>query len=119
MRKFACLFAVAAISGLACFASVGSASPLAAGLAGAGAVVPAVSDDLVHKVHGWHCRRRYGWYHGHKYRHRHRRACYNRYDDDYYPYAGVPFFSFYLGDDDDRRGRRRYHRRNRDRDDDD
>ena len=121
MRKFACLFAIAAIGGLTSFASVGSASPLAAGVAGAGAVVPTVSDDLVQKVHGWHCRRRYGWYRGHKYRHRHRRACYNRYhyDDDYYPYAGVPFFSFHFGDDDDRRGRRRYHRRNRDRDDDD
>ena len=49
---------------------------------------------------GWHCRKRYGWYHGHKWWHRHRRACY---DNDYRPgiYGPGIGLNFYFSDDDD------------------
>src|SRR5688572_5749414 len=122
MRKLTYLLAIAYIGGLASLSSPSQAGPLAAGLAGAQATVPAIGDDLVQKVHRWHCRRRYGWYHGHKRWHRHRRAChdydydYGYYDDHYYggyPYAGLPFFSFQFFDDDDHHFRRRHHRHNR------
>jgi|RhiMetdeSRZDD1v2_1073273.scaffolds.fasta_scaffold285158_2 hypothetical protein len=121
MRKLTYLFAVAALGGLASLSSPGQASPLSAGLAGAQATEPALSDELVQKVHRWHCRKRYGWYHGHKRWHRHRRACYDNdysyYDGGYYggyPYVGLPFFNFYFYDDDDHfrhhRFRRHHHR---------
>ena len=70
--------AAAAISALGFTAGPSVASPLAGGLTSG--AVPQLNEGLVQKVHGWHCRRRYGWYHGHKVWHRHRRACY---DDDY------------------------------------
>jgi hypothetical protein len=100
MRKLSYVFAIAA-------------GPLAGGLAGAESMA-AVGGNLVQKVHSWHCRKRYGWYRGHKRWHRHSRACYESYDyyDDYYPYPfvyGGPFFSFYFDDDDHHR--RRHHRR--------
>jgi hypothetical protein len=134
MRKLTYLFAIAAIGGLASLSSPSQAGPLAAGLAGAQAPVPAMSDDLVQKVHKWHCRKRLGWYRGHKRWHRHRRACYDDYDhyggydggydDDYYdgyggyyggyPYVGLPFFGFgFFDDDDDHHFSRRHHRRHR------
>ncbi|HEY7750322.1 MAG TPA: hypothetical protein VH933_16800 [Aestuariivirgaceae bacterium] len=96
MRKLSYLFAIAAISGLTSFATASSASPLASGLAGANTATPTVSDDLVQKVHGWHCRRKFGWYRGDKYWHRHRRACgYSYYDDrpfiGFYPFFGLSF----------------------------
>jgi hypothetical protein len=98
MKKFSYLAAAAAIAGLALTAAPLSAGPLATGLATGNAPIPQVDEGLVKKVHGWHCRWRYG--------HRHRRACY---DDDYgygYGYPGyglgvVPFFSFSFDDDDD------------------
>jgi hypothetical protein len=111
MRKLPYLLAAAAISGLALSAVPGSASPLAGGLASGNAALPEVSDGLIQKVHGWHCRRKWSRRWG---RHRHRRACY---DDYYYPGYGlgvVPFFSFQFFDDDDgRRHRRRHFRRHR------
>jgi hypothetical protein len=106
MRKLPLLAAAAAISGLAFAAGPSAASPLTGGLTNGN--LPVLNEGLVQKVHGWHCRRRYGWYHGHKVWHRHRRACYDDYDDyDYgyhpysygYPYAyGGPFIGFSFGD---------------------
>jgi hypothetical protein len=85
---------------------------VAAGLAGAKTMIPAVGENSVQQVHGWHCRKRYGWYRGHKYWHRHWRACE---DDDYsyynpYAFYGAPFF-FYFDDDDGHKRRRHKHRR--------
>jgi hypothetical protein len=127
MRKLSYLLAIAAVGGLTSLSSPSQAGPVAAGLAGAQATVPAVSDDLVQKVHRWHCRRRYGWFRGHKRWHRHRRACYdyddydyhdNGYDNGYYYggypyYGGLPFFAFQFSDDDDDHFRRRHHHRHR------
>jgi hypothetical protein len=124
MRKLTSLLAIATIGGLASLASLSlpsQAGPVAAGLAGAQVTVPAMSDDLVQKVHRYHCRKRYGWYRGHKRWHRHRRACYDDYDHyggyggyhgyGGYPYVGLPFFSFqFFDDDDDHHWRRRHHR---------
>ncbi len=56
---------------------------------------------LVQKVHGWHCRTRYGWvrhrhrgfWHSHPKWHRHYRACYG-YRYGYFPYY-APFYYYY------------------------
>jgi len=111
MRKLPLFMAAAAIGALGFAAGPSMASPLAGGLTGG--TMPQLNEGLVQKVHGWHCRKRYGWYHGHKYWHRHRRACddYDDYDDySYgyspygyggYPYAygfGGPFIGFSFGD---------------------
>src|SRR6185503_3143567 len=94
LRKASYLLAAAAISGLALAATPSSASPLASGLANGNTALPALSEGLVQKVHGWHCGKRKGWYHGHRVWHRHRRACYDNdyYDDDYdnYDYGYYP-----------------------------
>jgi hypothetical protein len=100
------LIIAAAVSSFALSSGSTSASPLASGIA-SGNALPELSDGLVQKVHGWHCRKRYGWYHGHKWWHRHRRAC----DDyGYYPYSyGTPFvFGFSFGDF-DRHHRHHHH----------
>jgi hypothetical protein len=111
MRRFNYLLAAAAIGGLMALPQTGFANPLAGGLGSAGTSVPAVTDGLVQKVHGWHCRKRKGWYRGHRVWHRHRRACYDDYsyyDDDYYhrpyyhgyhsyPYFPAPFIGFHFG----------------------
>ena len=65
--------------------SVGSSSalPVSSGLRHQGNA----SGSPIQKVHGWHCRRRYGWVrhchrrycHTHKKWHRHRGACYRGY----------------------------------------
>src|SRR6185295_13447356 len=110
MRKLSYLFAVAAIGGLTSLAPASSAGPIAGEMARANQAVPVAGEGLIQKVHGWHCRRRYGWYHGHKVWHLHRRACYDDYDNGYYPYyygAPYPFFSFSFGDFDDGHHRRR------------
>jgi hypothetical protein len=73
MRKLPYVLATAALSSLALSTSPTSASPLASGLANA--TVSEVHEDRVQKVHGWHCRKRYGWFRGHKWWHRHWRAC--------------------------------------------
>jgi hypothetical protein len=125
MRNLRLVLAAAAIGSLMALSQTSSANPLAGGLGSLGNSTPAIADDLVQKVHGWHCRKRKGWYHGHRVWHRHRRACYDTsyyYDDDYYddysygygyPYGyGAPFFSFYF-DDDDHRGRRHHRYRKR------
>lgn len=106
MRTLTYAFAVAALSSLALGAGPTSASPLASGLGSGNAAIPEVSDGLVQKVHGWHCRRRFGWYRGDKYWHRHRRACHY----GYHPYYGGPVVSFGLFFDDDDRDRRRHRR---------
>jgi hypothetical protein len=116
MHKLSCFVAAAAISGFALAATPASAGPLASGVMTGVANAAALDEGLVHKVHRWHCRKRYGWFRGDKRWHRHWRAC----DDDYgyyhpgYHYGypgygfGVPFFSFSFYDDDD--GHRRKHR---------
>lgn len=105
MRKLPLLMAAAAIGALGFTAGPSMASPLAGGLTSG--AVPELNEGLVQKVHGWHCRRRFGWYRGHKYRHRHRRACDNYDDYSYgyspygygYPYAyGGPSIVFGFGD---------------------
>jgi hypothetical protein len=121
MRKLPLLMAAAAIGALGFTAGPSMASPLAGGLING--TLPELNEGLVQKVHGWHCRKRYGWYHGRKYRHRHRRACYDDYYDDYsygyspygygYPYAygfGGPFIGFSFGDGGHHR--RRHHHKN-------
>jgi hypothetical protein len=124
MRKLPCIIAAAALSGLT-LGSPAVANPLAVGLAGGSTAVPELNEGLVQKVHGWHCRARKGWYHGHKRWHRHRRACYDYDDyDDYgygygyggYPYGGYPYgygySPFVLGfsfGDNHRRHRRHHH----------
>jgi hypothetical protein len=106
MHKLVYAFAIVAVSGLTSFAASSSATPITGGLALNGAVPIMDSDGLVQKVHGWHCRKRYGWYHGHKYWHRHRRAC-DDYDYRYSPGYATPFFGFYF-DNDGRRHRRKH-----------
>lgn len=124
MRKLPCIIAAAALSGLT-LGSPAVANPLAVGLAGGSTAVTELNEGLVQKVHGWHCRARKGWYHGHKRWHRHRRACYDYDDyDDYgygygyggYPYGGYPYgygySPFVLGfsfGDNHRRHRRHHH----------
>jgi hypothetical protein len=110
MRNPKYLLAAAAMGGLLALPQTSSASPLGVGLAASGSTIPMITDGLVQKVHGWHCRKRKGWYHGHRVWHRHRRACYDYdyddydyYDYSYYPYYAYPFpfFSFHFDDDDD------------------
>ena len=87
MRNLKYIRAAAAMGGLITLPQTGSASPLATGVASGTLIQPELTEGLVQKVHGWHCRKRYGWYHHHKYWHRHYRACrrYHRsYNDDYY-----------------------------------
>ena len=114
MRKIPYLITAIAVSGLAVSAGPVSANPLASGLANGIGTVASLDDGLVQKVHGWHCRKRKGWYRGHKRWHRHRRAC-EDYDYSYhqpyyyggYPYAyGGPVISFEFGN---RRHHRRHH----------
>jgi hypothetical protein len=117
MRKLSAFIAAAALGGLAIAATPASASPLASGVVTGNTALPVLDESLVQKVHGWHCRKRFGWYRGDKYWHRHRRACRNY---DYHPgYGiGVPFFSFsFYDDDDDHRRRRSKHRRGGDKKD--
>lgn len=111
MRQLPYLFAAAAISGLALSANPGSASPLASGLTNGSATPAEVNEGLVQKVHGWHCRKRYGWYRGDKYWHRHRRACRH----SFYRFYGAPVFgfSFHFDDDDGRRHKKRKYYRKR------
>jgi hypothetical protein len=99
MRKLPYLFVAAALGGVALSMTPSLASPLTSGLT-LGSNVPELNDGMVQKVHGWHCRKRYGWYHGHKWWHRHRRACY---DNDYRPgvYGPGIGLNFYFSDDDD------------------
>jgi hypothetical protein len=94
MRTLPYAIAVAAISGLALGAGPAAASPLATGLGSGNAAIPEVGEGLVQKVHGWHCRRKFGWYRGDKYWHRHRRAC----DYSYDPYGPSVSFGFFVGD---------------------
>ena len=115
MRNLKYVLTATAIGGLlGAVALPSSAAPL---ISTGMKAMPYHAEPLVHKIHGWHCRKRYGWYHGHKYWHRHRRACYDddydAYDDydgysSYSPYYAYPFpyFSFYYDDD-------RHHRHHR------
>jgi len=108
MRNY--LLAAAAISGLVFATAPSSASPLASGLASVNTTLPALNEGMVQKVHGWHCGRRYGWWKGHKWRHRHLRAC-DDYDDDYsggyYPGPSISF-GFYDFDNDRHHGGYKY-----------
>jgi len=114
--KLSHLLGAAAIGGLALAATPASAGPLTGGLNIGNAAIPQMDEGLVQKVNGWHCRKRYGWYHGHKRWHRHRRACYDNDYDDYsyeYGYPGyglgvAPFITFGFFDDDDHHGRRHH-----------
>jgi X-X-X-Leu-X-X-Gly heptad repeat protein len=124
MRNLKYLLAAGALGGLMALPQASSASPLATGLGTVNSNTPAIADGLVQKVHGWHCQKRKGWYHGKRYWHRHWKACHRtyHYDDDYYydnySYSygypsygyGVPlplFFGFNFGDD-DHHGRRHH-----------
>lgn len=125
MKKLPHLLAAVAIGGLALAATPASASPLTSGLSLANAAAPQLDERLIQKVHGWHCSRKWSKRFG---KHRHRKACrdryddYSYYDDDYYDddynYGGypgyygfgAPFFAFSFFDDDDHHGRR-HHRR--------
>ena len=118
MRHLKYVLAATAIGGMLGLASQPSfAAPL---ISAEMKVIPYQVEPLIQKVHGWHCRNRYGWYHGHKYWHRHRRACYDEdYYDDYddysyyspyyysYPYP-YPYFSFYFDGDHHHRHHHRY-----------
>jgi hypothetical protein len=124
MRHLKYLFAAAAVGSLMAFPQTSSATPLGSALGSVGPAIPVLGDDLVQKVHGWHCGKRRGWYHGHRAWHRHYRAChrtyyrkryYDDYDDDYddddypyaysYPYYSAPFIGFSFGSF----GHRRHH----------
>ena len=96
MRRIPYLLAAAAISGFALSATPGIASPLAGGLTSENVTVPEASEGFVQKVHGWHCRARKGWFRGHRYWHRHRRACYGRYHHPGF-FFGTPFVGFSFG----------------------
>jgi hypothetical protein len=97
MRHLRYLFAAAAIGSLMVLPQTSSASPLVGGLTSGNARLPELSEGLVQKVHGWHCGKKKGWYHGKRYWHRHSKACHRRYhrsyyydddyDDDYYDYS--------------------------------
>lgn len=117
MKKLSYWAAAAAISGLALAATPASASPLKGGLNLGG--VPQVDGGLVQKVRGWHCSRKWSKRLG---KHRHRRACKDRYDDyshydndvyggypGYYGF-GAPFVTFGSFDDDDDHHGRSHHR---------
>jgi hypothetical protein len=123
MRNLKYMVAAAALGSIVALPQASSAGPLPGGLL-AGSSTPALDDGLVQKVHGYHCRKRKGWYHGHRVWHRHYRACHRSYydDDDYYdngyyapyaysyPYYTAPFFAFSFGN-------RRHHRHHWDWDD--
>lgn len=92
MHNVRCLFAITAAIGIIVLPHTSWANPLA-GSAVAIDPMPLVSDNLLQKVHGWHCSRKKGWYKGDKVWHRHRRACHESqyddddfYDEDYYVY---------------------------------
>jgi hypothetical protein len=86
MRNLRCFTAAAAMGGMLVFPQVGWASPLTTNLHSGSSPPPLIVNDLVQKVHSWHCAKRKGWYKGDRVWHRHRRACYEsqRYDDDFY-----------------------------------
>jgi hypothetical protein len=94
MRNLICLLAGAALGSVLALPQSGSASPLATSLVAAGSETALITDHSIQKVHGWHCVRKKGWYRGEKVWHRHRRACYEDYDDEYddgyYPYRRSP-----------------------------
>lgn len=73
MEKLPYVLAAAVLSSLALSASPSSASPLGSGFANA--TMAEVHENRVQKAHGRHCRKRYGWFRGHKWWHRHWRAC--------------------------------------------
>jgi hypothetical protein len=110
MRNLKYVFAVAVIGGLMALPQTSSANALASGLGSLGNEIPAMADGLLQKVHGWHCRKRKGWFRGDRVWHRHRKACYDYSyydDDDYdygyrqpyyaYPYYPAPFIGFSFG----------------------
>jgi hypothetical protein len=105
MKRLFYVLASVAIGGVAMYAPPVSASPLAGGSVGGNS--SEISEGLVQKVHGWHCRRKFGWYRGDKYWHRHRKACYSS------RYYGAPTFGFgmFIDDDDDHHGRRHHFKR--------
>lgn len=80
------------------------------------------ANNNIHKVHGFHCRGRYGWRHGRKRWHKHWRACRQRYyRDDYYYYYAPRYYYYprprvrrYYYDHRPRRhyNKRRHHNRN-------
>jgi hypothetical protein len=94
MRNLRYFTAAAAMGGMLVLSNTVWASPVTATLP-IGSATPPIADDLIH-IHGWHCAKKKGWYKGDKVWHRHRRACYENYDDDYdddyrsYPYRTSP-----------------------------
>lgn len=96
MRELHHLLAAAAISSLVLSAAPGSAGPLASGPSET-ARLPELSEGLVQKAHGSHCRKRKGWYRGKRQWHRHWRAC-RVYDYSYHPhnrrYPPRPYYGY-------------------------
>jgi hypothetical protein len=93
MRNLKHVFAAAILGCVIVLPQTGSAGPLAASLGAASSTIPVIADGPIQKVHGWHCSRRYGWYKGRKWRHRHIRACDDyddEYDEDYRTYRPTP-----------------------------
>ena len=75
MRILPYVIVAAGIGGAALTAGSSWASPLSGGLVQNDLLLPEISSGMVQKVHGWHCRKMKGWYHGEKRWHRHARAC--------------------------------------------
>ena len=85
MRILPYVMVAAGIGGAALTANSSWASPLGSRLALSDLILPDISSSMVQKVHGWHCRKKKGWYHGEKRWHRHARACrQNGYPYSYY-----------------------------------
>jgi hypothetical protein len=97
MRSLRYFISAAAMGGMLVLSNTVWANPVTATLHTVGFATPLIADDLIH-IHGWHCTKKKGWYKGEKVWHRHRRACYENYDDDYdydddyrsYPYRTSP-----------------------------
>jgi hypothetical protein len=94
MRRTTCLLA-AAMFGAVFSAGLAVGMPLNSGLALRQGNLPEIANGMVQKAHGWHCRKRKGWYHGNRRWHRHARAC-EDYAYDYPRYrrrAPLPYYS--------------------------
>ena len=96
MRRPLCLIAGAAFS-VALSADLSSAGPLNGGLIAGHETLSSLGESGVHKVHGWHCRKRKGWYHGKRRWHRHTRACQDYAYSDYPRYRRRPPLPYYSG----------------------
>lgn len=96
MRKlrYPHLLAAAAVGSLVLLTPPAPASPIAAGM-NAAAMPPVMSGGLVEKAHGWHCRKRKGWYRGKSRLHRHQKACRDyHHSQRYRRYPPLPYYGY-------------------------